>query len=108
MKPVNSGRKQSFLNPFEPPCPELVNKTKLIEEFNTVQEQNLKNNISQLEVPLMKESLANIEPSTQTYFTSQALNNATSSTINQVSAFCLSNLKVCETMFQNIFKHPQL
>ena len=81
---IHSQRKQSFLNPFEPPCPELVNKSKLIEEFNTVQEQNLKNNIKDLEEPLMKESLGSIEPSTQTYFTSQALNNATSSTINQV------------------------
>ena len=81
---INSHRKQSFLNPFEPPCPELVNKSKLIEEFNTVQEQNLKNNIKHLEEPLMKESLTNIEPSNKTYFTSQALNNATSSTINQV------------------------
>ena len=81
---INSQRKQSFLNPFEPPCPELVNKSKLIEEFNTVQEQNLKNNLKHLEEPLMKESLTNIEPSNKTYFTSQALNNATSSTINQV------------------------
>ena len=92
MKPVNSGRKQSFLNPFEPPCPELVNKTKLIEEFNTVQEQIEKNNMKNLEEPLMKEKLTDIEPSSQTYFTSQALNNATSTTINQVS-FCLSTLK---------------
>ena len=81
---LNSHRKQSFLNPFEPPCPELVNKSKLIEEFNTVQVQNLKNNIKHLEEPLMKESLTNIEPSNKTYFTSQALNNATSSSINQV------------------------
>ena len=81
---IHSQRKQSFLNPFEPPCPELVNKSKLIEEFNTVQEQNLKNNMIHLEEPLMKESLTNIEPSNKTYFTSQALNNATSSTINQV------------------------
>ena len=81
---IKSHRKQSFLNPFEPPCPELVNKSKLIEEFNTVQEQNLKNNIKHLEEPLMKESLTNIEPSNKTYFTSQALNNATSRTINQV------------------------
>lgn len=80
---IHSQRKQSFLNPFEPPCPELVNKSKLIEEFNTVQEQNLKNNIKHLEEPLMKESITNIEPSNKTYFTSQALNNATSSTINQ-------------------------
>ena len=93
---INSQRKQSFLNPFEPPCPELVNKSKLIEEFNTVQEQNLKNNIKDLEEPLMKESLSHIEPSNQTYFTSQALNNATSSTINQVKSFCLSYLKPCE------------
>ena len=28
---------QKFLNPFEPPCPELVNKTALIQEFEMVQ-----------------------------------------------------------------------
>ena len=38
-------QQQKFLNPFEPPCPELVNKSKLIEEFNSVQEQNMKNSI---------------------------------------------------------------
>ena len=89
---IKSPRKQSFLNPFEPPCPELVNKNKLIEEFNTVQEQNMKNNIKTLDEPVVKESLTNIQPSNKTYFTSQALNNATSTTINQVS-FCLSTLK---------------
>ena len=81
---IKSPRKQSFLNPFEPPCPELVNKNKLIEEFNTVQEQNMKNNIKTLDEPVVKESLTNIQPSNKTYFTSQALNNATSTTINQV------------------------
>ena len=89
---IKSPRKASYLNPFEPPCPELVNKNKLIEEFNTVQEQNLKNNMKTLEEPGVKESLTNMQPSNQTYFTSQALNNATSTTINQVG-FCLSILK---------------
>ena len=89
---IKSPRKASYLNPFEPPCPELVNKNKLIEEFNTVQEQNLKNNIKTLDEPVVKESLTNMQPSNKTYFTSQALNNATSTTINQVG-FCLSILK---------------
>ena len=69
---------QKFLNPFEPPCPELVNKSKLIEEFNQCQEQNVKNSLKTLT------SEENIETSNQQYFTSQALNNATSMTINQV------------------------
>jgi len=68
---------QKFLNPFEPPCPELVNKSKLIEEFNQCQEQNVKNSLKTLT------SEENIETSNQQYFTSQALNNATSMTINQ-------------------------
>ena len=64
---------QKFVNPFEPPCPELVDKTALIAEFNNVQEQNLKNNFK-------------TESSQESqYFTSQALNNATSTSINHVS-----------------------
>ena len=72
----NSNRKysQKFINPFEPPIPELVNKSALIEEFNSVQEENLKNSFKSL----TEESWG------EQYFTSQALNNATSATINQV------------------------
>ena len=77
----NSNRKfsQKFINPFEPPVPELVNKTALIAEFNSVQEENLKN-ISGFK-SLTDEGL---DGSKEQYFTSQALNNATSTTINQV------------------------
>ena len=76
----NSNRKysQKFINPFEPPIPELVNKTALIAEFNSVQEENLKNISFK---SLTEESL---DGSKEQYFTSQALNNATSTTINQV------------------------
>ena len=42
-------QQQKFLNPFEPPCPELVNKSKLIEEFNSVQELNMKNSMKTLD-----------------------------------------------------------
>ena len=76
----NSNRKysQKFINPFEPPVPELVNKTALIAEFNSVQEENLKKTSFK---SLIEESL---EGSKEQFFTSQALNNATSTTINQV------------------------
>ena len=79
--PNNSNRKfsQKFINPFEPPVPELVNKTALIAEFNSVQEENLKN-IGGFK-SLTDEGL---DGSKEQYFTSQALNNATSTTINQV------------------------
>ena len=82
----NSNRKysQKFINPFEPPVPELVNKSALIAEFNSVQEENLKKTSFK---SMIEESL---EGSKEQYFTSQALNNATSTTINQVrsSLFC--------------------
>ena len=76
----NSNRKysQKFINPFEPPVPELVNKSALIAEFNSVQEENLKKTSFK---SMIEESL---EGSKEQYFTSQALNNATSTTINQV------------------------
>lgn len=75
--PNNSNRKfsQKFINPFEPPVPELVNKTALIAEFNSVQEENLKNTGFKTDEGL--------DGSKEQYFTSQALNNATSTTINQ-------------------------
>ena len=82
----NSNRKysQKFINPFEPPVPELVNKSALIAEFNSVQEENLKKTSFK---SMIEESL---EGSKEQYFTSQALNNATSTTINQVRSnlFC--------------------
>ena len=67
---------QKFINPFEPPCPELVDKTALIAEFENVQEQNLKNNTNNYKLDSSQGSQ---------YFTSQALNNATSASINHVS-----------------------
>ena len=82
----NSTRKysQKFINPFEPPIPELVNKTALIEEFNSVQEENLKN------IGLKSLTEESLEGTKEQYFTSQALNNATSTTINQVRTKPLS------------------
>lgn len=76
----NSNRKysQKFINPFEPPIPELVNKTALIAEFNSVQEENLKN------IGFKSLTEESLDGSKEQYFTSQALNNATSTTINQV------------------------
>ena len=76
----SSNRKfsQKFINPFEPPVPELVNKTALIAEFNSVQEENLKN------IGFKSLTDESLDGSKEQYFTSQALNNATSTTINQV------------------------
>ena len=88
----NSNRKysQKFINPFEPPVPELVNKSALIAEFNSVQEENLKKTSFK---SMIEESL---EGSKEQYFTSQALNNATSTTINQVRSSFLYNCSFCK------------
>ena len=113
------------MNPFEPPVPELVNKSKLIEEFNSVQTKNLRNScveapeeiltknveiigktgglsgVSSRKTSLAVEKLGeqlvgdkgekaekgekDYEMRSEKFFTSQALNNATSITISQVS-----------------------
>ena len=157
------------MNPFEPPVPELVNKSKLIEEFNSVQTKNLRNTcveapeeiltknveiigkagglsgvssrktslaVDKLGEQLVGEQLVreqlvgeqlvggkgeklvgeklvgekeekgekDYEMRSEKFFTSQALNNATSTTISQVSVSVCSTFLPCRRVCLPTFR----
>jgi len=61
-----------------------VNKNKLIEEFNDIQEKNVKNALKNIDESIVNNNLkGDHTTANKQYFTNQALNNANSTTINQ-------------------------
>jgi len=61
-----------------------VNKNKLIEEFNDIQEKNVKNSLKNIDESIVNNNLnGHHTTANKQYFTNQALNNANSTTINQ-------------------------
>jgi len=61
-----------------------VNKNKLIEEFNEIQEKNVKNTLKNIDESIVNNNLSGHHTTAnKQYFTNQALNNANSTTINQ-------------------------
>jgi len=64
--------------------PTPINKNKLIEEFNEIQEKNVKNTLKNIDESIVTNNLnGHHSTSNKQYFTTQALNNANSTTINQ-------------------------
>ena len=75
---------QKYMKSFDPAS--TVNKNKLIEEFNEIQEKNVKNALKNIDESIVNNNLKGDHTTdNQQYFTNQALNNANSTTINQVT-----------------------
>merc|ERR1711970_933901 len=73
---------QKYMKSFDPAS--TVNKNKLIEEFNEIQEKNVKNALKNIDESIVNNNLKGDHTTdNQQYFTNQALNNANSTTINQ-------------------------
>lgn len=73
---------QKYVKSFDPTP--TVNKNKLIEEFNEIQEKNVKNSLKNIDESIVNNNLnGHHTTANKQYFTTQALNNANSTTINQ-------------------------
>jgi len=73
---------QKYMKSFDPAS--TVNKNKLIEEFNEIQEKNVKNALKNIDESIVNNNLKGDHGTdNKQYFTNQALNNANSTTINQ-------------------------
>jgi len=73
---------QKYVKSFDPTP--TVNKNKLIEEFNEIQEKNVKNTLKNIDDSIVNNNLnGHHTTANKQYFTNQALNNANSTTINQ-------------------------
>merc|ERR1712106_1055817 len=73
---------QKYVKSYEPTP--TVNKNKLIEEFNDIQEKNVKNTMKNIDESIVNNNLnGHHTTANKQYFTNQALNNANSTTINQ-------------------------
>eukprot|EP00092_Neocalanus_flemingeri_P009716 GFUD01010465.1.p1 GENE.GFUD01010465.1~~GFUD01010465.1.p1 ORF type:complete len:992 (-),score=270.61 GFUD01010465.1:543-3518(-) len=73
---------QKYVKSFDPTP--TVNKNKLIEEFNEIQEKNVKNTLKNIDDSIVNNNMSGHHtPANKQYFTNQALNNANSTTINQ-------------------------